>query len=268
MMRRQTLAWFALLPFVLPATAMAGADAAQLGRVGGLEGRALGILPGHEARVLECGDPIHEGERVITEGDSRVVVITDPGPEVHLAASSQVVLRRSDAGELMSRVLHGGLRLLDGRAQPRHFVATPAGYEAVSASDVELVHSGPDSLRICQWSPRGLGTCHQLGPMGRKSWLHDAIPSLDLTLQDVCAWKREIHGLFRVADFATPPPVSSGPGHPAFEPEPEFEPACQGDECSGGPPIVPDPMDPEPFGDPRVLTVAPPPIGIPDFQAP
>ena len=257
---RDTLCLVFLLALAGPALAGPAAPR-EVGRVTALQGRAFAAVADQAPRRLDCGDAVHEGERLFTDVDARLVVQAGSGAELHLASIGVLALRRAADGSLVSDLERGGVRIRHAAEQPQGRVATPAGLEALEAADVEVVRVGPD-VRICEWSHAGMAACRLIQARGRSSWLEDAGPRLPLGLADVCGWKREIRSLVTAADFAAPLPVSTGAAAAGFEPELEVEAPCSGDDCGGGTPTLPDPIE---FGDGRILTVAPAPIAIPPF---
>ena len=253
MLRRRILPFLSLALLASPALAASSPPApggAEIGHVVAVEGRATATIPGQLARVLVCGDPVYEDERLATERGARLVVARD-GRHVHLGPESLMVQRNGLDERPLAVLLRGSARLLDTAAAPLAHVATSAGTLRFAAPDVELRRLATGALQICDWS-RGTGAaCRRFEPSGQIQPVAEEGPRLDLGIRNVCEWDSR-DGVWW-ADFASPPPVAARPESP-FEPEFEPpEPGCAGDECTPS-------VDP-----PEVIiyTVAPPIIFIP-----
>lgn len=225
-----------LLLLALPAAPAAAEDAPEVGHVVAIGGRVTATYPGAPDRVLACGDPVHEGERLASERGAHVVVARD-GRHAHLGGDGRMVLRRDADGVVQTALLRGSVRLLDTADAPAARVAGAFGTLSFPSPDLEVRRLASGDLRICDWSATGGSTCQQIDPAGRARAVVEEGPRLDLGIRDLCAWPRE-----RVAwtDFVSAPPVASPPASGAFEPEfdPD-EPGCAGDECTPTPSVEP-----------------------------
>jgi hypothetical protein len=248
-------AFLATLLLAVPAAAAAP----EVGHVVAVEGRAVASTPGQPDRVLSCDDPVHEHERVITEPGARLVIGSD-AQHAHLGPASELSLGRAAGGALELALSHGAVRLLDAAAQPASRVATPAGWSRLAGADLELRRTASGALRVCDWST-GVAGCHELDAAGRVRLVVEEGPRLGLGMRSLCEWRPD-HAGIPLEDFAQPAPVFAGPaGTNAFEPEPDPERPCEGDECGGFEPSDPPELD-------RELTVAPPPPDLPLFALP
>jgi hypothetical protein len=234
MKRRRTMSPFLLLLLALPAAA---ADAPEIGHVVAIEGRATAAVPGQPDRVLGCGDPVHEGERIATGRGARVVIARD-GRHAHLGADGGMVLRRDPDGATRTVLLRGSVRLLDAADVPAIRVAGGFGTLSLPSSDVELRRLASGDLRICDWSAEGASACQQIDRSGRIRGAVEEGPRLDLGIRGLCEWEPRDEVAW--ADFAAAPSVATAPASPSFEPEIDpGEPGCVGDECTPTPSFEP-----------------------------
>ena len=242
---------------VLVAAAPAAAAPIEVGHVVAVEGRATAQRPGEPERVLACGDPVHEHERLVTAPGARLVIASD-AHHAHLGSAGELALARSAEGTLELALAYGTVRLLDADAAPASLVATPAGWSRLSGADLELRRTASGALRVCDWSS-GVAGCHEVDPVGRVRIVVEEGPRLDLGMRGLCEWWPD-RGRIRLADFHELPPVSAGLDERGFfEPEHEPERPCEGDDCGGFGPVF------EPTEAERELTVAPPPPELPVF---
>jgi hypothetical protein len=244
---------------MLAALALAApAQAAELGHVVAVEGRATAFRPGQAERVLVCGDPIHEDERLATAPGARLVIASD-AHHAHLGPEAELVLGRAAEGALEIALARGTVRLLAADAKPLSLVATPAGWARLAGSDLELVRSASGALRVCDWTT-GVAGCHEVDLAGGLHAVVEEGPRLDLGLGELCEWRPQEDGI-RLADFSQPAPAGAETGGPQpFDPERDPGRPCDGDECRG---FVPDLPAFDPTEDDRVLTVAQPPPALP-----
>jgi hypothetical protein len=226
-----------LLALALPVVPAAAEDGAEIGHVVAIDGRVTATFPGEPDRVLACGDPVHEGERLSSERGAHVVVARQ-GRHAHLGGESRMVLRRDPDGVGRVELLRGSVRLLDTADAPTARLAGAFGALSVPSPDVELRRLASGDLRICDWSAAGPSSCQQIDRSGRVRAVVEEAPGLDLGIRDLCAWTPRERIAW--ADFASPPPVSASPASASFEPELDpVEPGCGGDECTATPSIEP-----------------------------
>jgi hypothetical protein len=134
----------------------AGALAAprELGRVTSVVGTATAQQPGAEPRTLACGDPLLEGDLVVTQPASRLGallgdVLTQLEPETALR------VRETTADTPDATLERGRVRMLDPREQgaPARLAALDSA-AAVKGNDVEayvLVEKVGPYAMYCEW---------------------------------------------------------------------------------------------------------------------
>jgi hypothetical protein len=107
-----------LLLLLLMLAAPAGADPEIVGHVATLSGRAVAQRPGEPDRILECRDPIFQGDRVVTADRSRVgILVGDLLAHVSKASALQVAESASGARLALEK---GAVRVIDPRGTGAH----------------------------------------------------------------------------------------------------------------------------------------------------
>ena len=142
-----------LASFGIPATTWA-ADAVEAGRVTAVEGTATAQRAGEAARVLECGDAVYEGDRLVTEeGASLGMLIGDV--LAHMQQGSQLELDRTAELTPDVRLEKGGVRLIDPRdTGALGYLAALDARAEIMGNDVEAYifseKVGPYAM-LCEW---------------------------------------------------------------------------------------------------------------------
>lgn len=112
---RRTLAATAFCALLLPGAAVVSQSTRPVGRVVSTRGAVFAQAPGEERRILQCRDPIYEGDRILTLEGSAVGV--DAG-SYYLRLDENTT---AEVGELASGaprvdLVQGHLRLIDSEA--------------------------------------------------------------------------------------------------------------------------------------------------------
>jgi hypothetical protein len=117
---------------------------AVVGRVVSARGAVFAQSPGEERRIVECRDPIFDGDKVLTLEGSDVGI--DAGSYyVRLGQESTAELRALDSGAPSVDLLDGHARLIDSDADSDTDSDTPGGAPAsLSTPGLVLARTGAD----------------------------------------------------------------------------------------------------------------------------
>ena len=132
----------------------AGAEPQVVGKVTSLVGEATAQQPEGEARSLACGDPIYEGDRVVTASEGRVDVMMGD-TLAHLAEDSQLIVERTPAQTPDVTLTRGKVRVIDPRqgGEPARLAALDASAELTGTDTEAYVFAekiGPYAM-LCEW---------------------------------------------------------------------------------------------------------------------
>jgi hypothetical protein len=105
------------------------AEPATVGEVTSLSGQVNAVRQGAEPRALSCGDPVFEGESVVTSPGSGAGVLLAPDLLAEVGEKSSLRLARTTAGAPDATLERGAVRVIDARQDP-----TPARLAAGSAA--------------------------------------------------------------------------------------------------------------------------------------
>jgi hypothetical protein len=146
-----------LLPLL---ACVAAAPAAQaetpdvVGQVAATHGSAVAERDGHAPRPLACGDPVHQGERIVTADGSRVGVLLGD-VLAQLGGNSRVAVGRTAQDTADLELERGELRVIDPReGGPSARLAVLGNEARIAGNDAEAYVFAEKTGRyamLCEW---------------------------------------------------------------------------------------------------------------------
>ena len=155
-MRARRESWIcgiALGALVVPG--LVSADAAPVGEVTALSGQVSAVRDGGTPRPLACGDPVYEGESVVTSPGSGAGLLLGDDLLATVGEGSSLKLGRTDAGTPDATLQKGAVRVIDARAsQTPARLAAGSAAARVAGGDSEaylLAEKAGGYAMFCEW---------------------------------------------------------------------------------------------------------------------
>lgn len=131
------------------------ADPAAVGEVTSLSGQVSAVREGAAPRPLACGDPVFEGESVVTAPGSGAGVLLGHDLMAQVGEGSSLRLGRTPAGTADATLERGAVRVIDARqdAAPARLAAGSAAAR-VAGGDSEaylLAEKAGGYAMFCEW---------------------------------------------------------------------------------------------------------------------
>jgi hypothetical protein len=131
-----------------------GAEERSIGEVTSVVGEATAQQPDGEARTLACGDPIYEGDRVVTAKTGRVGVMMGD-TLAHLSEGSELLVAHTPAETADVTLERGKVRVIDPRQDgaPARLAALDVSAELAGTDTEAYVFAeklGPYAM-LCEW---------------------------------------------------------------------------------------------------------------------
>jgi len=155
----------------LGALALSGpswADPATVGQVTGLSGQVRAVGAGGAERTLACGDPVYEGESVVTSPGAGAGLLLGENLMAQVGEGSSLKLALTPAGTPDTTLERGSVRVIDAReGKPPARLAAGSAAARVDGGDSEaylLSEKAGGYAMFCEWdSPLAV----QRGPESR-----------------------------------------------------------------------------------------------------
>jgi hypothetical protein len=134
---------------------VASADAAPVGEVTSLRGSVSAVREGAAPRPLQCGDPVFEGESIVTAPGAGAGVLLGPDLMAEVGEGTSLRLARTPAGTPDATLERGSVRVIDAREEPAPArLAAGSAAARVAGGDSEaylLAEKAGGYAMFCEW---------------------------------------------------------------------------------------------------------------------